>query len=234
MSELNLDAERAAELWNAQADQHNQWSELDADEKAAWIAKCAAPVGEVELPALPELTVPRIDAYTAEQVRQAQRDAIAPYAERIRVLEREVMARANPPESTGKTSETRMDAVFGGAREIQRPAQSIGDDPEFRTLLDEFRAAFIFEAKESEYCEETSNRCVKSHAALIAYIDGRTAGAADAFPGQYWSLHQGDLMHLMSLKIGAAYVDPVAAAKRCGIQIYASPSPQHGKEGGND
>jgi len=51
MSELNMDDDRAAALWNAQADQHNQWSELDADEKAAWIAKCAAPVGEVELPA---------------------------------------------------------------------------------------------------------------------------------------------------------------------------------------
>ena len=91
MSELNMDDDRAAALWNAQADQHNQWSELDADEKAAWIAKCAAPVGEVELPALPTAEIPAYgDAaplYTAEQVRQAQVDAIAPYAERIRQLE---------------------------------------------------------------------------------------------------------------------------------------------------
>ena len=58
----------------------------------------AAPVGEVELPALPKhyarfnIDGPdghRIQGYTAEQVRQAQRDAIAPYAELIRVLERE-------------------------------------------------------------------------------------------------------------------------------------------------
>jgi hypothetical protein len=31
--------EKVAELWNQQADEFNQWSELGADEKAEWIAK---------------------------------------------------------------------------------------------------------------------------------------------------------------------------------------------------
>ena len=79
-----------------------------ADNNPCAVCGRAAPVGEVELPALPHKIGPvyngnywtqsdtvnppgerLADVFTAEQVRQAQRDAIAPYAERIRVLERE-------------------------------------------------------------------------------------------------------------------------------------------------
>jgi hypothetical protein len=90
--------------------------ELDsACTEANLAARRAAPVGEVELPALPEplrfaqWTGGEVFAYTAEQVRQAQQAAIASYVERIRVLERELAG--------------------------QKPAQSI-ESFEFGALLD--------------------------------------------------------------------------------------------------
>ena len=48
-----------------------------------------------------------------------------------------------------------------------------------------------------------------------------------AVPGKYWMIHECDLLGLMSSDIGAAYVDPIAAAKRCRISIYpAAPAAQ--------
>jgi hypothetical protein len=84
-----------------------------------------------------------------EAMARDMRDAIAPYAERIRQLEREL-------------------ATFKGELATQKPAKSI-DTPEFRKLLADLvrRASYNISGKASP-------------AALIAYIDGRTAGAAPA------------------------------------------------------
>jgi hypothetical protein len=43
-------------------------------------------------------------------------------------------------------------------------------------------------------------------------------------PGRYWAIHEGDLLGLMSVDIGAAYVDPIAAAKRCRVTIHSLPN----------
>lgn len=135
MTDLTQNTERAAQLWNEQADEFNQWSELDAEEKAAWVAKCAeraafeawftenkfggmkesmwaawearsqpAYASADGLPTLPEAVAHaskglsaffvkwtelakelrgNIALYTAEQVRQAQREAVEAYARRL-------------------------------------------------------------------------------------------------------------------------------------------------------
>jgi len=297
MSELNMDDDRAAALWNAQADQHNQWSELDADEKAAWIAKCAAPVGEVELPALPEPDVIAYtcigdnDAYSPQLVKQivAKRD------ERIRVLERELAERKQPAawgrvETVGDMvrnlltldQSTPIHAAFHidyeGERRCrtrpvsisrervidgkwvdmsrkdvpyavivwakqderaQQPAQSI-DTPEFRRLM---------------YCWDGVMPPLRSQdnswATLIAYIDGRAAGAAPVWqPIETAPANMASRLYLVGGFCVQGFVD---AAGELMVQsevsphwrkmrgkpthwshLPAAPSHQPGKEGGHD
>jgi hypothetical protein len=74
--------------------------------------------------------------------------AVAPYAERIRQLERELAERASSPE-------------------IPDGSQSIGDEPEFERLLAEYVKAL----------DSNLETYATAKRALIAYIDGRTTGA---------------------------------------------------------
>jgi hypothetical protein len=90
----------------------------------------------------------------------------------------------------------------------ERKTASIGDDPKFRELLYDVRALFIGDDREALR-------------ALIAYIDGRTAGAspADPFAGQRflsWNRSQEK--------------PPVAIGKELGVarkvmELAAAPSP---------
>lgn len=41
-TELNVEVERDAALWNAQADQHNQWPELCAGDFHSWLRSRAS------------------------------------------------------------------------------------------------------------------------------------------------------------------------------------------------
>jgi hypothetical protein len=165
---------------------------------------------------------------------------IAPYAERIAHLERELdqargayqgCATALEIANRAASKEAILQHLADQGQDIERDLEgrkpvSI-DTAEFSALLDAYtNAAMAVALCEPQTVEDASN----ARAALIAYIDGRTAGTADACPEQYWSMHQGDLLHLLSVKIGAAYVDPIAAAKRCGLKIYAAPSPLPPKE----
>jgi hypothetical protein len=170
-----------------------------------------------KLSVLDDGTGKAIPLYTAEQVRQAQLDAIAPYAERIRVLER-----ANSSNSSSSCA--------------QQQAQSI-DSPEFRKLF--------FAAKHAPWNFDGST---PELAALIAYIDGRAAGAA---PELYTCIGKGGTYELVGEADGAGYVrggtvtvyrdatsgnlyyrTPVDFKTRM-ERIAAAPSPQPGKEGGN-
>lgn len=221
MDDNNLNADRAATLWNAQADQHNQWSELDADEKAAWIAKCAAPVGEVELPALPTQHVPMVGWTLTQAYQQGWKDAIAPYAERIRVLERE-LKHAKLQELVDIAQECDM----GYGPSAQQPAQGIGDDPEFRKLF--------FAAKHASW---NFDERTPELDALIAYIDCRTAGAALAGWKQVPQQYTDEQLAAGVAQYEAVADDKISAESICGAiydgMIAAAPSPQHGKEGGN-
>ena len=142
---------------------------------------------------------------------------IAPYAERIRVLER-----ANSSNSSSSCA--------------QQQAQSI-DSPEFRKLF--------FAAKHAPWNFDGST---PELAALIAYIDGRAAGAA---PELYTCIGKGGTYELVGEADGAGYVrggtvtvyrdatsgnlyyrTPVDFKTRM-ERIAAAPSPQPGKEGGN-
>jgi hypothetical protein len=160
-------------------------------------------------------------AYTAEQVRQAQLDAIAPYAERIRQLEREL---------------------------AERKTASIGDDSEFIRRLHSYRDA------------PTEARSLQERFKLIAYIDGRTAGAVPAWQpietaprdgravllsrpdsggswiGKYEPVYQSGYRPdnpWFSLMLNHDYLPkPVkSSAPTHWMPIPAAPSPQHGKEG---
>jgi hypothetical protein len=136
---------------------------------AGWNARTppvSAPMGTngeaIPLPPLPDevfLCDPDVYGYTDIELRQAQQDAIAPFAERIRHLERELeQARAAfiGSENARKDAERARGAV-----------QSIGDDSTFEDLAgDVYRAGSY-----NESIEKPMN-------ALIAYIDGRTAGTA--------------------------------------------------------
>jgi hypothetical protein len=148
--QMNMDAERAEDLaafkkWkgyelpalNNHGQFHQEWLHRE------FVAFCAgrrrtapsAPMGE-ELPA-PDVYYDGLPYYTKATVERI----VAPYAERIRQLEREL---------------------------AERKTASIGDDPEFHGRLDRWHFLVSRPAKQ------------KALASLIAYIDGRTAGAAPA------------------------------------------------------
>ena len=148
----------------------------------------AAPVGEVELPEplrFAQWTGGEVFAYTAEQVRQAQRDAIA--ADR--------------------------------AARAQQQAQSV-DTPEFRKLLDELVDAAALNVGAYHY----------ARAALIAYIDGRTAGAAP----EGWKLVPIEATEEMIKQACRDHGYPGGSRfyyqKYYKSMLSAAPSPQPGKE----
>lgn len=167
-----------------------------------------APMGQ-ELPALPEPYTKVIDhnngagestvdawielydgLYTAEQVRQAQRAAIA--ADRV--------ARA------------------------QQQAQSIGNDPKFRELVE------FWSGKYHSALAPIRAGHKEAWGALIAYIDGRIAGAVPA------DRMVRDLVALWdSTTMSADDYNEAMCAIEDRMRAYAAaPSPQHGKEGGNE
>jgi hypothetical protein len=192
-------------------------------------ARRAAPVAEgVALPpldaeGLPELPkakclLPGVYAYTAEQVRQAQREAYVAGAQ-----------------AASKSSETRMDTGFHGGAHIQTqpqqaalpPKQSIGDDYEFQELAGEVYNAGGW----NESMEKSMN-------ALIAHIDGRTAGTAPAG----WAVTKsedtflGTAIRVSNPDVGFATLrpdgrDPSESVLFCYFdKIAAAPSPLPPKE----
>jgi hypothetical protein len=171
--ELNMEAERAAfEAWMksrpgypfAGAFANLMWDAWQAARRTAPVA----PMGQ-ELPPLPQALdevevhspivadLPKYterkvmrswcDYYTAEQMVEYASKHVAPYAERIRQLEREL---------------------------AERKTASIDSDPKFSEVL----AKFLDEAEASNISGYDMARYQRARAALIAYIDGRTAGAA--------------------------------------------------------
>jgi hypothetical protein len=195
-TELNMEAERADDLaafkkWkgyelpvlNNHGQFHQDWLHRE------FVAFCAgrrrtapvsAPIVE-ELPALPRPAYyDRVSArmsgdgigFTEDQYRQGQRDAIAPYAERIRQLERE-LKHAKLQEIVDIAQECDM----GYGKPAERKTASIGDHPKFCELLDEFAyRASERRAMGGDFGSAEADEVAES--ALIAYIDGRTAGTA--------------------------------------------------------
>jgi hypothetical protein len=152
---------------------------------------------------------------------------IAPYAERIRVLEREL---------------------------AERKTASI-DTAEFRNLLGD-----MLDAYRKELQGGPQRPYEKARAKFVAYIDGRTAGAAPEVPAPEWAgefksfadwVNRAQRALASPSHLPAICVD--AKGRRCTIgkdfmlardegafpvryfwEFAAAPSPQHGKEGGND
>ena len=143
-----------------------------AENNPCAVCGSAAPVGGVELPALPtrDGDWARDDWYTADSMRDYAQVAIAPYAERIRQLEAAYDAATF---LAGDTINARNAEVAEQAARIrqlerelaERKTASIGNDPEFLELL-------------ANYCLSSRENTAETKRALIAYIDGRTAGAA--------------------------------------------------------
>jgi hypothetical protein len=109
----------------------------------------------------------RAPLYTVEQYRQGQRDAIVPYAERIRQLERDL---------------------------AERKTASI-DSPEFQSKIGNWSGA-------AHSCDEYTRTVGARQAwtALIAHIDGRTAGVA---PELYTCIGKGGEYEHIGVAAGA-------------------------------
>lgn len=109
-----------------------------------------------------------------EAMARDTRNMIEQYAERIRQLERELAERASHPEILDGCGQCPRDTPYGPAtcgkcmEAAERKTASI-DTAEFWRLVWEWRNA---------YDEGPAERNKRAHEALIAYIDGRTAGAA--------------------------------------------------------
>jgi hypothetical protein len=104
------------------------------------------------------------------------------------------------------------------SRSAQQPAQSIGDDPEFRELVE------FWSGKYHSALAPVRAGYKEAWAALVAYIDGRTDGAApeSASPSCRNCLDFG-------------WEPSVNGERRpCAFCQGAAPSPRQGKEGGND
>ena len=254
MSELNQDAERAAQEYARVREEFELATKLGArfDIDSAMLnvdallnARRAAPVGEVELPALPEplrfaqWTGGEVFAYTAEQVRQAQRQAYeAGKLAAIADSQREVASD--------------LAAIKARLAAAQQPAQSIGDDTKFRELVE------FWSGKYHSALAPVRAGYKEAWAALIAYIDGRTAGAAPEVPAPQWAgefksfadwVNRAQRALASPSHLPAICVD--AKGRRCTIgkdfmlardegafpvryfwEFAAAPSPQQGKEGG--
>jgi hypothetical protein len=127
--------------------------------------------------------------YTVEQVEQI----VATYAERIRHLERELAERANSSNFSSSCGQCPRDTSYGPAtcgkcmEVAERKTASIGDDPKFRTLAE-------------KYCSSVAFTRDERYAALIAYIDGRTAGTA---PELYTCIGKGGEYEHIGIAAGA-------------------------------
>jgi hypothetical protein len=97
--------------------------------------------------------------------------AIAPYAEHIKKLEREL--------EQAKSAFEGSEAARKDAERVRGVVGSIGDYTGFCSLLDRYGQALV-ECETAGYYLQTIARKDEALAALIAYIDGRTAGTAPA------------------------------------------------------
>lgn len=114
--------------------------------------------------------------YVAAEVRDLIEEK-EQFKERIRLLERELKAtRIVSDQHFDTILELRADIDAG----VQQPAQSI-DTPEFTRLL----AAYAEQAEAEIFVEKEWQA---AHDALIAYIDGRTAGTAPQPEAVAWAV----------------------------------------------
>jgi hypothetical protein len=234
MAELNMEAERAAfEAWARDTDQgyaslkgtdaQGGWYYFEDDAQAAWsawqaarrTAPVSAPIVE-ELPALPDgdeacmyvgycIVIPREEVIAW----------FAPYAERIRQLERD-LKQAKLQEIVDIAQECDM----GYGKPAERKTASIGDDPKFQELLEEYDDAASHTA------------ILHSLNALITYIDGRTAGIVPDDP-----LEIGNRMATTLEVLATALKNPgTAEGVRRTVEEWraAAPTPNSGKEEAND
>lgn len=207
MAELNMEAERAAfEAWHRSKfetkhstgqptrDMHNgiyaekygpqhQQQMWEAWQAARRIAPVSAPMGTngeaISLPPQPEPERHNfgVFAFTDEQMQQHARQAIAP-EEAAKTRSTVALLPDGEPVfiNYGDQPEDNADlccTACGGSGHIEdqpgRTEASIGEDPEFRKLLEYFVALAWTE-------DHKENR--DAYLALIAYIDGRSAGTA--------------------------------------------------------
>lgn len=251
-------------------DTHDAWVFWQAARRTAPVS---APIGE-ELPPLTNDHIIEIadKTRTAESrdgdyilpisfARAIEAEIVAPYAERIRLLERALRSAnlllAETFISTGKAISTRAEEVsdeieraLAGAdleRELaeRKPATSIRGDNAFAVLMGEWAGA-------AQSCDEYTRTLGAKHAwnALIAYIDGRTAGATPELytcigkGGEYEHIGvaagagvtRGNLVHVYRDKASGSlfYRTPMDFDTRM-ERIAAAPSPLNsGMEGANE
>jgi Lar family restriction alleviation protein len=154
-------------------------SNTESEAESEWNRRTAPVSAPLDTQALPPLPKPDSKGwiFTSSQLSQYAREAIAPYAERIRHLERELAERMAGQEAAVQTAagsaETRMDTGFKGAAGLGQKPASIGDDPKFCERVEWWAGA-------AHSCDKHTRtvRAKAEWAALIAYIDGRTAGTA--------------------------------------------------------
>lgn len=173
MSDNNLEAERAAPellpcpFCGGTNIDPAEWSGNDgkfgpgcgdcgalAESAEDWNRRAASVVGDDGLPQLPEA-----DEYSA-----------------TRMLPNGELA----PRFNGTTLRQYARAAIAADRaaRAQQQAQSIGDDPKFQMLIAEYGAAGA--VADHDHTPATVAAMEAKYRALIAYIDGRTAGAGDA------------------------------------------------------
>ena len=196
---LNMEAERAALCENCRT--ITTCLEMGCGQGGS-TRRVASVVGDDGLPPLPEpdgeADVPvdaeravftAVDAWSESLVRQAQRDAIAPYAERIRVLEREAEEmRVSIDQARGICDavaealgddldrEAGSEESIRRLRRAQRPTQSI-DTPEFRKLIDRYHDEI--DSYKYEYRDSNPHRLHRrSHRWVSArWLEARARGS---------------------------------------------------------
>ena len=213
MSELNQDAERAAQEYARVREEFELaikfGARFDIDSAmlnvdALLYARRAAPVvGDDGLPPLPERPKSMMGR-TLDYSDDDMRDYAA------------------------------SDIAADRAARAQQQAQSVGDSVDFQALLSDVLVASKTGQSVTVVAEKVQ--------ALIAYIDGRTAGAAKTGPGR-WSVLSDDDKPDASLLLDVILKNGVCLMDRQYSKIdwtqvadwrYAAPSPQQEKEGGND
>lgn len=214
-AQLDPQDERAAfEAWLAFAQSPTiegaEWPTLEV--KKAWLVWQAARAGAAQLDAeLPPLPLEKI-IELAEQnefenpetgrigfdrlgfAQSVEREVVAPYAERIRLLERE-LERANAAyqgvENSRKADEAAVNKILYGDQAAIKEARRAGtaqsiDTRQFRALFNRYFDLATMQTPNKALCDEAWGN-------LVAYIDGRTAApvqsvdAPDWRVGEFWS-----------------------------------------------